>query len=104
MLAHPEVATRDCGDCQLFVYNEDTGERAKFNNKPVPRPPGTGPPCTKGPDICPKGSPTAGRELTTRNWLAYLHYQQCKATGNFPDDSIVSRNAGVIRQVEDSLS
>ena len=90
-------------DCQRYVYNEDTGERDKFHGKPVERQPGHGPPCSYGPDICPKGSPTAGRELTTRNWQAYLHYQQCKATGNFPDDPIVARNAGAIRAVEDSI-
>ena len=67
------------------------------------RPKGTFPPCGYGPEKCPKGSPTAGRELTEKNWQAWTHYQQCAAVGRFPDDEIVSRNAGVIRETLDEI-
>ena len=32
---------------------------------------------------------------------AYIHYLECKAVGNFPDDPIVRRNARLIQQVVD---
>lgn len=103
ILLHPQVAFRDCRDCQKYVYDERSGARAAHRGQPVARPPGTRPPCGYDAAACPKGSPTAGRELTPANWQAYVHYLQCKATGRFPDDPIVVRNAGVIRLVEDSL-
>jgi hypothetical protein len=103
---HPEVAFRSCEDCLKHVYDEQTGRRAEYppqSGRPIPRAAGNEPPCRRGPDKCPKGHPAAGRELTEVNWQAYMHYLECKATGNFPADPIVSRNAGVIRGVEDAL-
>lgn len=35
------------------------------------------------------------------NQQAYQHYLQCKAVGRFPEDAIVERNAGLIRQAEE---
>lgn len=102
-MLHPQVAFRNCCDCQKYVYDERTGERAAHRGQPVARPPGTRPPCGYGEKACPKGSPTAGREFTDANWQTYMHYLQCKATGTFPDDPIVARNAGVIRLIEDGL-
>ncbi len=46
-------------------------------------------------------SPSSAIELTEENFLAYLHYQECKAVGEFPSDPIVRRNAALIRRVED---
>jgi len=85
------------------VYDEKTGKRQEFRGEPVKRPKGTFPPCGYGPGKCPKGSPKAGRELTEKNWLAWMHYQECNATGQFPGDEIVRRNAAVIRGVLDEI-
>ena len=35
------------------------------------------------------------------NQQAYHHYLECKAVGRFPEDAIVTRNAGLIRQAEE---
>lgn len=35
---------------------------------------------------------------------AYVHYLECRATGTFPDDPLVRRNAAAIRAVEDSVA
>jgi len=100
ILAHPEVAGRDCGDCQKFVYDEKTGQRSVRGGLPILRPKSTKPPCGYGPDRCAKGNPTAGRDLSLHNWQAWQHYLECRATGNFPDDRIVARNARIISSVE----
>lgn len=102
LLQHAEVAHRDCNHCWLHVYNETTGEVEKRRDKPVKRPRGTYPPCCRG--RCKKGTPDKSRELLPHNWLAYEHYLGCKATGHFPDDPIVMRNAKIIRMIEDEVA
>jgi hypothetical protein len=42
-----------------------------------------------------------GLELSAKNQQAYHHYLECKAVGRFPEDAIVIRNAGLIRQAEE---
>lgn len=105
-LYHPQVARRDCAHCQKFHYDEDTGLPVKderggaigdgthlYRRGPTP--------CrtAKG---CPKGTPEDPATLNARNREAYRHYLECKAVGNFPGDSIVRRNAGIIRSIEES--
>ena len=111
ILRHPEVAFRDCDHCQQFVYDEKTGKPERWrkgtpDERLLERT--TPPPChyvlPDGKSKCPKGSPHAGLALTEANYEAYDHYLQCRATGAFPDDPIVRRNAAVIRDVEDSVS
>ena len=102
LLAAPQVAYRSCEDCLVYVYDEQTGLRAEHprgSGQPVRRPQATFPPCGYGGDKCPKGSPTAGRELTERNAQAYRHDQECRAVGRFPEDAIVRRNAAIIAEV-----
>lgn len=100
LLVHPEVATRDCNDCQKYVYDEKTGQRALFRGKPIPRPASTGPPCHYGPDRCPKVSPDSGLALSDKHVITYNHYLECRAVGQFPDDAVVRRNARVIYVAE----
>ncbi len=108
ILRHPEVAFRDCGHCRKWQYDEKTGRQTMWHGKPLARPPKLKLPCEyilpNGQTKCPKGSPHAGRALTEANYEAYDHYLQCRATGSFPDDPIVRRNAAVIRAVEDSVA
>lgn len=90
------------------MYDEETGEAKTFHGKPVPRPPNTHPPCRyqdpkKPQGRCPKGTPENQKSLTEKNLLAWQHYLECKAVGDFPDDPIVRSNAGIIRRIEDSL-
>lgn len=98
-LLHPRIAARNCGHCQLYVYDEATGEATSFR-----RPPGTFAPCRYGVDRCPKGTPENSRQLSEKNQRAFGHYLQCKAVGRFPDDAVLHRNAGLIRMVEDEIA
>ena len=70
-------------------------------NEPLERPPGIVVPCQTKLG-CPKGTPDAGKTLTPENRQAWQHYKECRAVGNFPDDSIVRENAALIRDIEDS--
>ncbi len=104
ILLHPEVAYRSCEDCQKYVYNHQTGVREEWpkgSGKPVLRIRGQLPPCSEGPNACPKGSPDADVELNERNQRVYHHYLECRATGSFPDDPIVREHAAIIRSIED---
>lgn len=72
----------------------------------VPRPAGVPTPCWMCPKI-PPGLPTErvnAEELTPRTWAVWQHYLECKATGHFPDDAIVRRNAAILRRIEDAVS
>ena len=42
--------------------------------------------------------------MKPHNWRAYNHYLECKATGCWPDDWIVRRNAALILAVEESAA
>ena len=60
--------------------------------------------CEKQPPTVPERERSAdtAEELSDRNWQAYLHYQECRAVGEFPSsDAIVRRNAQLFRQAED---
>lgn len=107
-LLHPMIAARDCGHCAKYFYDDDP-QSAQFG---MPRRKHNGtddlrlrdsscpPPCRtqRG---CPNGTPEEPRRLTEQNQQAYDHYKECQAVGVFPDDSIVKRNAAIIRDAED---
>ncbi|HTI51186.1 MAG TPA: hypothetical protein VL475_09550 [Planctomycetaceae bacterium] len=103
LLVAPHLAARDCGDCQLHVYDETTGRRAQHGGHPVPRPAGTAPPCRLPHVGCLKGTPENPNSLSTNNQFAYRFHQECRAVGQFPDDSIVRHHAVVIQRVEQSV-
>lgn len=94
-LSHPEIPT--CDDCQTWVYDREwrRGERREYGNAT---------PCRR----CPKGKldarPHPEKDLSDRNWQAWMHYQECRAVNHFPDDPIVRRNAAIIRAAEDSAA
>lgn len=115
VLLRPDASSRDCGECVRWMHRdspEHMGPRLERPaGVPVPRGhrPGSGPPCR----YCPKqphGVPPAARcrataeELSDKNWAAYAHYLECRATGQFPADAIVSRNAALIRGAEDAAA
>ncbi len=100
ILAHPAHAAIDCKQCQLFLHDKDFKPIIRGGQK-IKRYKGSHAPCFYGADKCPKGNPLAGSDLTEKNTRAYLHYLECKAVGDFPDDAIVRRNAAAIRVAED---
>lgn len=70
-----------------------------YRGEPVKRAKGAKAPCEFSPDACPKGHWKEPRELSDENWQVWWHYQKCAATGRFPDDDTVARNAALIRSV-----
>lgn len=107
VLLHPEIAARSCSDCQKYLYydrgHSEFGARVERGGKPCLRPKGLKPPCGWCPKI-PSGEepkPENAQELTEKNLLALLHYRECRAVGEYPDDAIVKRNAAIIRAAED---
>lgn len=102
MLQDSAVANRDCDQCTLYVFNETEAKPEIRNGKPVARPKGTATPCFY--NRCVKGKPNAYTALLPHNWYAYEHYKECEATGSFPDDPIVRRNARLIKMVEDEIA
>jgi|HubBroStandDraft_6_1064221.scaffolds.fasta_scaffold14229_3 hypothetical protein len=102
ILHHPEVASRDCRVCQQYLHEESGALCVRpGTNHLIRRPPGVSTPC-RTPKGCPKGTPDAQLSLTPQNEKVYDHYVQCKAVGRFPDDPLVERHAGIIRQLEDA--
>jgi len=107
-ITHPTVAFRDCGDCLRYQYDERTGKR-ETNRDGTPKKRVGKPPCKYVVDTrtnetrCPKGTPEDDCSLTDQNLQAWLHYQECRAVGQFPDDPIVRQNARIIQSVEDQL-
>lgn len=96
-LEHPALSARDCRQCLKYQYDERSGEMIrKPDGRPMLR--FSAPLCQRSIG-CPKGVPGGG-ELSARNQRAYRHYLECVATGTFPDDPIVRRNAAIIRQAE----
>ena len=104
---HPEIANRDCKHCWLHQYDESTGKPVLFRGEPLKRYASTPPPCclrdSEGKSKCLKGSPDDGADLLIKNAIAWRHYRQCKAVGQFPDDLIVRRNAAIIADVENAM-
>lgn len=49
--------------------------------------------------VCPENAV----ELSEANKLAVLHWRECKAVGEFPDDELVRRHAAVIQSVYDEF-
>jgi hypothetical protein len=90
----------------MYVYDEITGrpwENPPRSGRLIPRPPGARPPCRIPGVGCPKGTPENPRGLSVANQSAWRFDRECRATGRFPDDPVVRRNAALIRQVEEEF-
>ena len=106
VLTAPRVAFRNCEHCQMYVYDENTGR--PFQNPPssgrlILRPRGSDPPCRIPGVGCAKGTPENQKGLSEANRSAWRYDRECRATGIFPDDPIVRRNAAIIRHAEDAF-
>lgn len=103
---HPTYASLPCDVCEKYLHKDGVLTRRRGMELPVLRPAGVVTPCFKCPKI-PDDAPERARqyavEMSDRNRQAFRHYRECKATGRFPDDPIVRRNAGLIREIEDAL-
>lgn len=86
----------------MYKINEDWGVQFDARTgKPLLRAQGVSTPCRLKPDGCPKGTPDKKRSLTPQNRKAYEFHKQCEAVNRFPDDAIVTQNAGIIRRAEE---
>jgi hypothetical protein len=106
VLEHGDVAHRDCGVCQEFIFDESGRMKIdERNGQPVKRPRGNMALCRYPGCKCPKGTPEAKRSFTEQNEQAYAHYCECRATGQWPDppDDVVTHHAGLIRRIEDQF-
>ncbi len=103
-ILHPEVANRKCSDCRIWWYDTTTGRICRRNGEPQRRPEDQLLPCQIPEMGCPKGTPEKDRSLTEYNRLAAETFVRWDATGTFPDDPIVRRNAAIIQKaIRDSL-
>lgn len=104
MRSNAPAAFIDCNDCRKYLYDLKTGKRDTYKGKDVllsvihskphceiPNGPG-----------CPKGHWSNPKTLNRRNMMALIHYQECKAVGQFPADSVVRHNARIIMLAEKS--
>jgi hypothetical protein len=94
-LLYPETAKLSCDECQKWWIDPLSGEYVMWGGKKTKR--DTQFLLCNTRDGCPAGRPDQQRRLSPKNKLAYEHYLECEATGRFPDDCIVSKNAKIIR-------
>lgn len=111
LLEHSELPT--CSDCRKWLHDPDNGwKRSSRGDKDNERRSDNPPPCFRCPKVplqrrkqpinkVPLPTWRDAHELSAMNQIAYHHYLECKAVGQFPDDAIVRRNAGLIRQAEE---
>lgn len=94
-LLYPDTDKLDCGECQKWWIDPINGEYVKVGGQKLER--GVSPLLCSTRDGCPAGKPERQRRLSPKNRLAYEHYLECEATGQFPDDCLVSKNAKLIK-------
>lgn len=102
-IEHRSLSRRSCKTCLLYEWGPDRNLPIEVNGEFLERTADV-PPLCQLPEGCPVGTPEnpIGR-LSERNRLAFRHYRGCVATGVFPDDPIVARNAIVFRQTLQEL-
>lgn len=97
-ISYPHLARVTCEQCRAWWFDPIDGTTAQQNNQPLRRPDPDDVMC-EGPRGCPKGHFKNPTTLSEKNRQAWLHFQECDATGVFPDDPMVAHNANIIRDV-----
>lgn len=99
-LRFPHLSETSCDSCRAWFWDPITGRNAQ--RPPVRRPEGAPLLCEipMPPRVsaCPKGHYSKPLTFSPKNLQAYRHFRECEATGSFPDDPIVRRNAAIIRE------
>jgi hypothetical protein len=98
---HPKLAKVSCDACRKYWFDplEVKWTVAGRDGKPQLKPEGMLPMCESCPGICPAGHYQNSNRLTGKYLHSFHHYLECEATGCFPDDAVVRRNAKIIRSV-----
>lgn len=107
MFAFPQLITRTCTRCALYMYDDTPGEMGPptmlESGEQMKRPEGCDPPCHQCPKV-PADAPARTREHaidpTDKSYEAVRFYQRCRAINRFPEDEIVERCAGMIEPIE----
>lgn len=95
-----------CADCKQWLHHVDgplAWRPVEKGGQKFRRPLGTLPPCGSCPKI-PEGAapiPESAIELSQKNLRAYWHGEECRATGVWPDDPIIRRNAAILMRVRE---
>jgi hypothetical protein len=99
-IQHPTVANRDCSHCQIYHYNEETGQPYEGRDgQPAKRHKGCPPTCRTD-QGCPKGTPEESKGLSRRNQRTLAFIRECQAVEHFPDDPIVRQMATIVSHVD----
>jgi hypothetical protein len=89
----------DFGEMRWGDYPHGSGKRVRRHGPP---PCGTCPKIPEGETPCPGVGQQS--ELTPENRMAYQHFSECDAVGEFPRDGRVRRNAAIIRHIKDAAA
>jgi len=111
MLRHPKLAATSCKRCQEVLLDDDCDPVTRGGQE-MPRPASTPPNCRKCPKIplsirnnpneeC---GPKQSVELTAKNHMAYMYYQEVKAGAPMADDPMTRKLCSYIRMVEDRVA
>jgi len=94
-LKYPHLSKTTCDYCKAWWYDPMTGVTTEQDGCALQREPESELLCVI--DRCPRGTPEKPNVLSGKNRWAWLHFQECEAVNEWPDDPIVRRNARVIR-------
>lgn len=92
---YPWLKNVTCSQCRVWWFNPLDGTCATRDGQQLRR---CGKVLCETNDSCPKGHWKSPIEFSEKNQRAYDHYLECKATGRFPNDPIVLRNARIIEE------
>lgn len=96
-LEYPHLIEADaCTRCKHWWFDPEAGRVQRREGKAIRR---TDEPLACDLGLCPLGHWKNPRRLSQRNRMAYEHFLHCRATGSWPDDDIVRRNAKLIEGV-----
>jgi len=95
-IRYPHLDQVSCADCKYWWFDIHDGEFCKRGDEYLKRDGAA--PCDKGVN-CPVGHWKQEKRLNDKNRQAFEHHMTCRATGQFPNDPIVKRNARIINQV-----
>lgn len=93
-LLYPHLGRHTCAYCQKWWFDPATGETFAQDKKPIERTEEEL--LCKTETGCPLGTPEKQRTFSEKNQRAFEFDLHCRATGSWPDDPIVKRNAYVI--------
>jgi hypothetical protein len=107
LVRHPKIAAMDCRLCEKYIVNDlwdfEIGRDGHLEERLQDCGPSFLAACRDPRRGCPKGSPEQPKTLSPANQICFEHFKECSAVGQFPDDSVVKRNAAAIREVLDSV-